>query len=302
MFIELDHIQGRFSSPPRKFFRQYPGTILVEIVIALALFMMLITAIVPLYLGVFKSNIRDMDQLKADLYTQEAFEAVRSIRDRNFSNLVNGTYVISRGSGLWNFSGSSDVIGKYTRTINISDLSRNSNCDLVSSGGTVDIHSKNITVTISWSSGGDIPEQVSSTIYLNDWKNSSGCEQSGNLAISLAGAALSSANQRLINVTLTNLGTNPITIDKVTLNWNNSHLIQEVKIASTIVWKYNGGQSPSGKQPSGTELDIDNFTIQPNSGTISLDHFMFDADMSNTTFSIYFTMADGTVRYEQVSL
>jgi hypothetical protein len=53
---------------------------------------------------------------------EEGLEAVRNIRDDSFSNLVVGTHGINNSEGEWQFSGSSDSVDIYTRTVTVSDI------------------------------------------------------------------------------------------------------------------------------------------------------------------------------------
>lgn len=275
---------------------------MIEIIVATAVFMVMITGIAPLYLGVFDSNLRDADKLAAEMLLQQGLEAVRSIRDYSFSNLTTGTHGLSRGSGYWTFSGSSDVSGKFTRTVLVENITRDSACNVTSGAGTTDNNAKRVTVTINWDYKQGAAGSLSTVEYMTNWSYQAGCEQSSNFVINLSGIALSSDDERVIGVTLENIGNAPISIAKIKISWTNSALLEEVKIGSDIVWKYNNTGSPRGKQPSGTELNIQDFTLPAHSGVIQLDHFLYNSDMSNVTFTIYFIMADDSVRYESVTI
>lgn len=275
------------------------GLSIIEVVIATAFFVTLIAAVIPLYLDGFDTNLRDTNKLQADMMLQQGLEAARSIRDQNFNNLVSGTYGLSRSSGYWRFSGAQDVFGKFTRTVNITDSKRDVGCN-VQTSGTTDVYTKKITVTISWNYTAGNSGQEVATEYLSNWSGHGGCEQSANLIIDLSGAYLTSSDQRIAGITLENIGSFPITIDKVTPVWTNDEKIQEVKIASNIVWKYNNTGSPSGMQPSGVELNVTNVTLPANSGTLPLDHFFFTGEMEHVDFTFYVKMTDGTVKYEHI--
>lgn len=277
-----------------------PGFSIFEVILALAIFMVVIAGVVPFYLSVFDSNLKDGDKLRADTYLQQGLEAVRSIRDQDFGNLVNGTYGLSKTSGYWAFNGNNDTWDKFTRTVVVGDVKRDDPCNVTSAVGNVDSKSKQVTVTVSWQYKQGNPTQISTTEYLTDWQHRGGCEQSSNLIINLSGAYLSSDDKRIAGITLENIGPKPIAIDKIKMTWTNSALMEEIKIASDIVWKYNNTGLPKGKQPSGTEFDIVNATLAANSGVVQLDHFFFNDEMEGITFTIYFTMADGSVRYEHV--
>src|SRR5260221_3387378 len=57
-----------------------------------------------------------------------------------FRSLVNsgGEGIARNGSGVWAFSGASNVLSKYTRVLTVSDVQRDGSGNIVASGGTVD--------------------------------------------------------------------------------------------------------------------------------------------------------------------
>lgn len=59
---------------------------------------------------------------RATLLAEEGLEAVRNIRDENFSNLSDGTHGLVLSGGTWSFSGSSDTTDIFTRTTTISTV------------------------------------------------------------------------------------------------------------------------------------------------------------------------------------
>lgn len=285
-----------------RFRRIMQGQSVIEIIVATALFMTIVSGVIPFYLTVFDANQKDIDKLQADLYLQQGLEAVRSIRNQSFSNLVNGTYGLSRTAGYWTLSGSSDLNDKFTRTVVIASAQRDAACNMVASGGTTDTFAKKVTLQVLWDYAPGKPGSTTATQYLTNWPYQAGCEQSSNLEIDMSDVGLSSDDKRVINVRIRNIGNTPIVIDKMTPIWDKIPLIEEIKIGSTIVWKYNNTGTPSGKQPSGVELNIQNYTLPANSNWIDLDHFKYTGDMSDAFLKIYFKMTDGTVRYQEAQL
>jgi len=107
-------------------------------------------------------------------------------------------------------------------------------------------------------------------------------------------AVLAGGDKRLEGITLENTSEVDVVIDKITATWDVGNLIEEIKIDGTKVWAKNGPGTPSDKQPSGTELDIEDFTLTSGGGVIDIDHFKFDGDMSGAVFTIIFTLGDGS--------
>lgn len=274
---------------------------ILEIIVAIGVFSFIATSVVTLYLSANSSNLRDKERLQATSLLQETLEATRSIRDYSMNNLTNGTYGLTQTNGYWELSGSSDTTGQYTRSVTIENLSRNSGCTIVSSGGSTDSVSKKITATVNWELESNNTTSQTAVSYLNDWRNETGCGQASYLTIDTAVASIGGAgNKELQGITLTNTGSTTITIDTITATWTNGQQINEITIDANSVWKHNGSGSPSGRQSSGTELDIVNHTINP-STTSTLDAFAFQGDMTGDSFTILFTMSDGTGRYAVIT-
>ena len=119
-------------------------------------------------------------------------------------------------------------------------------------------------------------------------------DQADNLTVDISGASIGGGgNKELQGVTVENTGTVSITIDKITLTWTNGQLIEEIKIDNTRVWKHNNEGAPDGRQPTGTEIDIVDYIIA-NGVTDTVNKFKFDGNMTGDTFTIIFTMGDGS--------
>lgn len=99
---------------------------------------------------------------QAGFLLEEGAESVRIARDNawsNISNLIVGTNYYPKFSlGAWVLNSTTiadGIVGIFTRKINISNVYRdNTTKDIVSSGGTLDIETKLVTVTVSWLEGG----------------------------------------------------------------------------------------------------------------------------------------------------
>jgi len=101
-------------------------------------------------------------------------------------------------------------------------------------------------------------------------------------------------DKELKGLTLENKGSMDITIDKITVTWTDTdNEIKTIKIDGTEVWDRNGPGTPSGKQPSGTELDIQDLTLTQGSGILDIDKFKFDKDIMGDTFTIKLELIGG---------
>jgi type II secretory pathway pseudopilin PulG len=278
------------------------GASVIEIIVAVGIFTIIAAGVTVLYLGAFSGNLRNTEKLQAESYLQQGLEAVRAIRDYNFDNLNNGNHGLSRASGYWEFSGTSEILGQFTRTVTINDVQRDNDCTIVDSGGIIDSQSKKVTVIVNWNIEAGNSATVSAVQYLNKWNDQSGCGESSYLNINVSSATLGGGDKTLQGITIQNTGSSSITISKITPTWTNDNLIEDIKMnGNDWVWRHNLEGVPDGKQASETELDIEDFTLVEGSGVLSIDQFGFDNAMTGASFTFLFTMSDGTARYMEVT-
>ena len=261
------------------------GQILIELMIAMAIFVLVVAAVTLLVLGVFLSDRVSRERMEATFLAQEGIEAVRSIRDRDFDNLIPGVYGLRLTGNQWVFSGNYDKHGKFTRQITISNVS-----------GEIDpTDIKKIESEVTWKVNPMRENSLALTNYLTDWQQTQG--DAGELWADISQAVLGNKDKELRNIKIQNIGSRDIIIDKITAWWDNSRLIREIVINGITVWSNKGPGSPKGNQSSGTELDIDNFLVGAGSGEITIDKVGFNGSMSGATFIILFRMIDDSTKY-----
>ena len=102
------------------------GLSVIEVIIAASLFLIFSGGIISVVLQGFDANRLGEEETIANQYAAEGIEAVRSIKNQAFSNLVtsSGTGVARSGSNVWILSGSANTLNKYTRVITIRDVHR----------------------------------------------------------------------------------------------------------------------------------------------------------------------------------
>lgn len=154
------------------------GFTVVEIILAAALFVIFAVGVMTAILQGLDINRLGEEQTTANQYATEGIEAVRSIKNQNFTNLANSVGVgVGRSGGVWAFSGVNNQFGpsnKYTRVLTVSDVQRDGGGNIVASGGTVDPSTKKITSTVSWNVSPTRPNSVALSTYLTNWKAKKG--------------------------------------------------------------------------------------------------------------------------------
>lgn len=131
--------------------RNKTGSVLLEALLAVALFAVVASTGVSMLYRSSSTAKEGADYVVAAGLVHEGIEAVRSIRDRQFSEITNGTHGLDTASGYYEFSGTSDSLfgGEFTRTITVDDVLRDGS-DNIAGSGSVDEDTKKITVNVIW--------------------------------------------------------------------------------------------------------------------------------------------------------
>lgn len=131
------------------------GFSIVEIIIASAIFALIVTAFVGSLTYFNKSATAAGIKARAIFLAEEGLEAARNIRDEDFSNLINGTHGLAISSGQWVFSGSQDLTDIFLREVEIS---------------TIDDNTKEVDSRVSWNQGLKNGGSVSLATRLTNWQ------------------------------------------------------------------------------------------------------------------------------------
>lgn len=133
------------------------GFSLVEVILANAVFALLLVGLMGIYLYGEESSMTAGNRNRAILMAEEGIEAVKNIADASFTNLVDGTYGLTTTTNQWNLAGASDLRDIFTRQVSIS---------------TVDSKRKNITSTVTWQQNLQRAGSVSAVTRLSNWTTS----------------------------------------------------------------------------------------------------------------------------------
>lgn len=145
---------------------------LIETITAIGLFAVFATVGVTTILHSYSVNRLSWEKDQAVLLAQEGVEAARSLKERAWSNMVAGTYGVDESGGSWVFTGSSDTLGDYTRTVTVSTVQRDGSNNIVTSGGTVDSDTMMVTSAVNWSFSPTRNNQVTFSTYLTNFVKS----------------------------------------------------------------------------------------------------------------------------------
>jgi Tfp pilus assembly protein PilV len=147
------------------------GFLVIEVLVAVSI----ITACVLTAMAVAQKSIilsyRSVHTTQAGFLLEEGAEAVRILRDNNWSNIANlvpGTdYYLVFSGNTWTLSTSPNTVGKFTRKINFSTVYRDAVSGNISLSGTEDTRSRFVNITVSWNEGSKLLDKQLS-FYIMD--------------------------------------------------------------------------------------------------------------------------------------
>jgi type II secretory pathway pseudopilin PulG len=148
------------------------GQSIIEVIIAVSLFVIIAGSSVIAVLGSLNTSRLAKEETKATFIASEGLEAVQSIKNQDWSSLLKGTHGLVNSSGIWSFSGSSDLdaSGKFTRTVSIFEVQRDTNGDIVASGGTPDPETKQVLSSVTWNFTSGRVLTADMTSLLTNWQ------------------------------------------------------------------------------------------------------------------------------------
>jgi len=125
------------------------------------------------------------EETKATFLASEGLEAVRAIQERDFWDLVAGTHDLDNSTGKWELSGTQNTFGKYTRKIVISNIYRDGNGNIVTSGGILDLYTKRVEAVVTWDFTPTRHNTVRLPTYFTYWESALCVWDSGQVVATL---------------------------------------------------------------------------------------------------------------------
>lgn len=150
----------------KKFFK-FKGETLIELVLAMGLAALIFPALLGAFMSTREGKAQENVRMQAIALLKETEQAVKSVRSNGWNTFINVTmdspYHPLIASSKWTLSSGTQTTNGLTQSVVISNVSRNSNGDIVTSGGTDDPSTKKVTITISWTQ--PFTSSITSTTY-----------------------------------------------------------------------------------------------------------------------------------------
>jgi len=250
------------------------GFSLVEVLLAIAVFTLFAIAFIGALISGQESERLSGERARANFIAKEGLEGVRNIRDENFDNLITGTHGLVISGDEWSFSGSSDTVGIFTRSIIISDI---------------DLNTKSVISTVTWQQNAQRTGSVTLETRFTNWQKIR-LTQAEQLVVDISSTDIDPEDtSHVIGIEIENISTyEDITIDQIQVSWSGNGRLRNISIDGSNVW--------SGNVSSGNTLDITDFTLDQGAGSYDIDYLDFNRDFTGRTITLVFIMSDGSTK------
>lgn len=150
------------------------GFTLIEVIIACSIISICMFGLIEVTEKGLRLSRQAIEKVQAGFLLEEGVEAVKSIRDDNWSNISNleleTPYYLFFNNNIkkWEITDTvSNIDFKFNRIATFYSVERDSSDDIVLSGGTVDPQTIKVVISVDWGTyGGNISKNLS--FYLTD--------------------------------------------------------------------------------------------------------------------------------------
>src|SRR5258706_13545693 len=126
------------------------GLSIIEVMLAVRIFSLLARGGAATAVATLTVNRRGEEETQATLLAQEGIEAARSIKNKSWASLATGAHGLTISGNQWAFNGTTETLGRFTRTVNVTAVSRDVSGNIVASGGAVDPDTMKVTSLATW--------------------------------------------------------------------------------------------------------------------------------------------------------
>src|SRR3989344_6657629 len=175
------------------------GFSVVEVILAVFMFIIIAATGVATVIHSFSVNRQAEEETQATLIAQEGIEGVRSIKNQSWGNLTAGTYGLDTTGNVWSFDAGPDNVGKFLRTIVISDVQRDVGGNIVASGGTPDPAAQKIDATVDWDFSDVRARSITLATYLTNFRKAISLGRGGMLIYGDGGTSSDTVRYKILD-------------------------------------------------------------------------------------------------------
>ncbi len=149
---------------------------MIEMIVGAAVLSTVLLGISTFFQATLKVSNTTKAAIQGDYLLEEGIEAVKLLRDTNYTNnlktLATGTdhYLLWTGTAWATTTTNTLIDGKFERKFTVANVNRDSTDD-IASVGTYDPDTKLVTVLVSWSANGATTTRSIATYIINLFEN-----------------------------------------------------------------------------------------------------------------------------------
>ncbi|OGF27225.1 hypothetical protein A2331_03585 [Candidatus Falkowbacteria bacterium RIFOXYB2_FULL_34_18] len=157
-----------------KIFLKNSGQSILELVIALGVFLIIITVFTDFIYGNFVLLERGSDYVQAEAIAKEEIEAIRSIKKMTWNEFLYSTSSVSVLNNRWVLNGEGVIgnVGKFFYSSSFYPVYRNTQKDIVEElDGEEDILTKRMKTFIEWETSDGVSAIIEKNSYISAWNS-----------------------------------------------------------------------------------------------------------------------------------
>lgn len=153
------------------------GASLVEILIASSVITLTLVVLISVYSMVAKFALSNVRVLKATVLVEEVTEVLGYMRDAGFNSNIaslvdDTTYRVYWDGTVWTIITAPVLLEeRYDVSFALSPVYRDTNFNVISSGGTLDNNSRKVVITVAWREGVATSTKSAETYLFNVFNN-----------------------------------------------------------------------------------------------------------------------------------
>jgi Tfp pilus assembly protein PilV len=272
------------------------GFALLEVLVGIGLAGLFFSGLVGLTLIANRSSGEAVTRQHATWAAQEGLSALRTVSFSELSNTQTGSVNFSGSQWQLGTNGPQSLGDGLQRTIRIEGVRRDGTCEVVESGGDVDPDSKYVVSEVQWADLTGRTQTVAFDTLRTNRENPQGdcfAPAAGSIDFDFSLSSWHGGKQ-LRDLFLTNEGNFNITVEKVRVSWDNTIEIEQLFMDQKKIWSKSGPGSPTGTQPSGTLLDVQDTDIGPGM-TVEIPKVQFLDQMEGSVLTVELHFSDGSI-------
>lgn len=145
------------------------GFTVIEILIVISIAGLALASLMHLYTISIKTLNQNENKIKALNLATESLEITRAVRDESWNNIASlsagAEYYPAKSDQKWTLVQGIEKQDIFSRKIIFEDVYRDTNDNIVESGGNLDSNTKKVTSTVFWPN-----QNINLVIYITNWK------------------------------------------------------------------------------------------------------------------------------------